>query len=440
MANKKSWLAIVALIIATLITVACSAGQEVDSGQEDDAEVVELTAWDIPASEAYTAYWTDYTERFNNSHTDVQVSYEVFEIEAMRAKTLSALATDTAPCILYSQPYPEIREAAREGKLLALDEYIDPNVLEPLPREIMTVDGSLYGVPRMISTTYIYYNKDLFAQAGIDPEDWADPNQPTWDEFVAASEALQDGDITPIMLGGATLWAPQMWYWSFHHRYGGYEGLENAVTGEDGASFEDEAFIKAGEMVQDLVARGFFIEGFNGIGEDTMYSDWANGEAAMIYMGQWIIGSLADAPEGFEFGWFDFPSLPDGNEPTQHTTQGGVEGFWVPATCEHPEAVAEFFNWEYLTPEGAAEYSEESGNLSPVVGVLPDEIDSDDAMSYQVVGRFRDTSDGLFSWYDHSIPAEVNEVWFSQIQALYSGDLSPQEFSELSEQAAETAR
>ena len=32
------------------------------------------------------------------------------------------------------------------------------------------VDGTLYGVPMQYNLQYLYYNKDLFEEAGLDPE------------------------------------------------------------------------------------------------------------------------------------------------------------------------------------------------------------------------------------------------------------------------------
>jgi raffinose/stachyose/melibiose transport system substrate-binding protein len=192
-------------------------------------------------------------------------------------------------------------------------------------------------------------------------------------------------------------------------------------------------------MIQEMVDKEYFIDGFNGIGEDTMYSGWANGEGAMLYMGSWLLGSLADAPEDFEFGFFDFPSFSDGAECCQDTTQGGVEGFWVPTTSEHPEAVAQFFD-RFLDVDVAMDYSENSGYLSPVAGVVPEDVDESSPVIFQVADFLQDGSDGLFSWYDHNMPAAVNEAQFSNIQALFTGDLTPEEFAAQLEQAAQTER
>jgi sn-glycerol 3-phosphate transport system substrate-binding protein len=60
------------------------------------------------------------------------------------------------------------------------------------------VDGKLWAVPFQRSTAVLYYNKDAFAEAGLDPE--AYPK--TWDDMVAAGKAVLKKDAT----GKVTRW------------------------------------------------------------------------------------------------------------------------------------------------------------------------------------------------------------------------------------------
>ena len=78
--------------------------------------------------------------------------------------------------------------------------------------------GKNYGVPWDMGMVGWWYNKDLFAQAGI-------ANPPTtWTEFLADVKALKAAGITPISLGEGDKW-PGMHMWSYlvhpHRRAGG---------------------------------------------------------------------------------------------------------------------------------------------------------------------------------------------------------------------------
>ena len=59
------------------------------------------------------------------------------------------------------------------------------------------VDGKQYGIPFDLGMVGFWYNKDLFAQAGITTP------PATWDEFLADIDKLKDAGITPIAVGGS---------------------------------------------------------------------------------------------------------------------------------------------------------------------------------------------------------------------------------------------
>jgi multiple sugar transport system substrate-binding protein len=65
----------------------------------------------------------------------------------------------------------------------------------------MSFDGERYGIPGGTDGRVIYFNKELFAQAGL-PEDW----QPTsWEEILEAGRALKELDgVTPIQINAGT--------------------------------------------------------------------------------------------------------------------------------------------------------------------------------------------------------------------------------------------
>ena len=72
-----------------------------------------------------------------------------------------------------------------------------------------TVDGKIYGIPVSKEVSYIYYNKDLFEQAGIEAPEVA---YATWDEFFEACDKLKEAGITPIGMDSADSgWLTNLW-------------------------------------------------------------------------------------------------------------------------------------------------------------------------------------------------------------------------------------
>lgn len=63
------------------------------------------------------------------------------------------------------------------------------------------VDGNLWSVPFQRSTAVLYWNKDAFAEAGLDPEKYPT----TWDEMVEYGKAVMTKDAS----GNVTRWVSE---------------------------------------------------------------------------------------------------------------------------------------------------------------------------------------------------------------------------------------
>ena len=86
---------------------------------------------------------------------------------------------------------------------------------------LYNVDDVQYGVPFNLGMVGFWYNKDLFAQAGID----APPA--TWDEFLEDVQALKDAGITPITVGAGDKWPAHFYYSYLMIREGGEAAMDD---------------------------------------------------------------------------------------------------------------------------------------------------------------------------------------------------------------------
>ena len=95
--------------------------------------------------------------------------------------------------------------------------------------EFNSYEGKVYGIPVSKEISYIYYNKDLFAEAGLEAPDVA---YETWDEFFDACDTLKSKNITPVSMDTADLgWLSNLWY----------SGLIG-TSGEEGNEFMNTAY------------------------------------------------------------------------------------------------------------------------------------------------------------------------------------------------------
>ncbi|MFB9832192.1 extracellular solute-binding protein [Actinoallomurus acaciae] len=102
-----------------------------------------------------------------------------------------------------------VGEFAQAGYIKPLDQVVGPQVdswdgLQQIPgpvQNIMAFNGKKYGLPIGTDGRVIFYNKQLFAKAGL-PADW----QPkSWDDILAAGRKLKSlSGVTPIQLNAGT--------------------------------------------------------------------------------------------------------------------------------------------------------------------------------------------------------------------------------------------
>ena len=142
-----------------------------------------------------TRYWQQFGAWFKEANPSTTVESVLPPTDtAYQVKLLTLFAAGTVPDLFHlNNRY--VRDYHGRGLIQPLDPLLRrvafptadviPGVLVPY-----RIDGQLYGIPRDNSTGVLYYNKDLFAAAGVkEPTaDW------TWDELLAAAKQLSAPD------------------------------------------------------------------------------------------------------------------------------------------------------------------------------------------------------------------------------------------------------
>ena len=154
-----------AVILGSLTTTAIAATA--------GAKVVNLTMW----------------QQWGGGHEEAALDKVIKEYEALNpgvritetpvtnsAKILTAISGGTPPDIVDLGTSLEVGEWASRGALLPMAPYMSSSHLNigvyvPAALDALTVDGQLYGLPFMDFDVGLLYNKALFKQAGLNPND-----------------------------------------------------------------------------------------------------------------------------------------------------------------------------------------------------------------------------------------------------------------------------
>lgn len=130
---------------------------------------------------------------FSEMDNGITVEYREIQFDDVVAESMRAFATGQAPDII-AVDNPEHAMFAARGAFLDItdmieaSDVIDPDAYFPGPLASVMWEGRYYGVPKATNTIALYYNKDLFEAAGLDPD--APPQ--TWDELLEAARVLND--------------------------------------------------------------------------------------------------------------------------------------------------------------------------------------------------------------------------------------------------------
>lgn len=330
----------IALAAGLSLTLAACAGQGSGEGSgggaSDDGSPTRLVLWhgmtgpDGPAVQQII-------DDFNASQDEVVVEPNVMPWDVLYQKVLTSLSSNDGPQIV-AMSASNVPQYATKGALASLDDfyaddtYLDTSVLPEAARGAAVVDGTAYGVPLNIAPMMLYWNKDLFAAAGLDPE------QPpaTWDEFAEMAEALtvdENGDGKPEQYAAAfadhaTVPIYQMLLW----------GTGGGVVSADArtAILDSPESLEALEFWVDQVReRQVSPIGLSGADADKLFQ---TGKAAMQIVGPWMTTAFDEA--GLDYGLAAPPAGPEAQ-----VTLLDVVTFTVNAKVDdaQAEAAREFF-------------------------------------------------------------------------------------------------
>lgn len=245
----------------------------------------------------------------------------------------SGIASGDAPDV-FELNYENFVTYAANDTLLDVGSLVNADApYYPRALEAFTYDGKQLALPESFSDVLLFYNADLFDQAGIEypTADW------TWDDAIEAATAIK-------ALGDDTwgLFSPVQ-FWEFYKKA--------AQNGECKFFNDDmtESTINSPACVETLeLMTGFQTSGLmptaadlSGVSDSELF---LSGKLGMIVTGIWMFGAFADAP----FAW-DVQLEPMINQHAHHFFANGVA---VSATTEVPEAAAKWA--EYLTSSETA--------------------------------------------------------------------------------------
>jgi raffinose/stachyose/melibiose transport system substrate-binding protein len=323
-----------ALMVVMILLVAVAFSGCGRSDEESGKTV--LTLWHIYDSGGPREVLDDAVARFEAANPGVKIVVQSFSNDTYKKKLAIEMQSGTQPDVFFTWGGGMLTAQAKAGKVYDLTDAIAKDGWSesflPGPLGLCKSDGRTWAVPVDQACVPLWFNKELFDKHGVAPPK-------TFGELKGICKQFRAKGITPIALGNEASWPGAFYFIYMAARQGGTPLFIDANARKDGASFEDMAFVKAGEGVQELVKVKAFSTGFESKKVDNARSDFLNEKAAMYVMGTWLVGKVKKENAAFldKMVCAAFPTVPGGKgDPT--TVVGGVNcGFAISSTCKAPD-------------------------------------------------------------------------------------------------------
>lgn len=229
---KKFICIVISLFLIMSVFSACG------SEKKNSDDIVEIEFWHKYSGDIHAEHMTKMIEQFMKENPNIKVKELGLPFGDYNQKIETALASKSGPDLLVGDLDNTPRARAMKNQIANLQKYadlakLDTSVFFPATVDMCTYNGELYALPFITDTRVLYWNKEHFKAAGLDPE--TPPK--TWDEVMKFNEKLtkldEKGEIE--QLG----YSPKIGYfgewtmgWTFGAELWNEDGTPNMCSSE----------------------------------------------------------------------------------------------------------------------------------------------------------------------------------------------------------------
>jgi multiple sugar transport system substrate-binding protein len=275
------------------------------------------------------------TDAFTKANPDIKVNLEFVPYEGLHDKTVLAQGSGGGYDVaLFDVIWPA--EYATNKVLVDVSSRITDDMKKGvLPGAWTTVqyDGKSYGMPWILDTKYLFYNKDILEKAGI--------KQPpkTWDELAADAKTIKDKGL---------LAAPIAWSWSqAEAAICDYTTLLSAYGGkfldEGKPAFQTGGGLDALKYMVSSYASGVTNPNSKEFLEEDVRKVFENGDAAFALNWTYMYNLANDPKESKVAGKVGVVPAPGVSGKSELSAVNGSMGLGITATSKHEDEA-----WKYI--------------------------------------------------------------------------------------------
>lgn len=265
---------------ALLMTAIMAGGLLAGSVNVNAADTQDITLWYYWETEGHQKALNEMIDNYNNEQSDYKLTAKYVPFADFKKQlSIGASASELPDLVLLDSP--DHASYASMGIFADVTGKFDVSNYYDGPVASCTLDDILYGVPFGCNCLSLYYNKDMFDEAGVTEV------PVTWDELKETAEKLTTDTVSGLAFcslqneEGTFNFTP--WLWS---------------TGATSYDINSEGGIKALTFVKDLVDTGVMSKECINWTQGDVMNQFISGNVAMMINGPWQIPTMKqEAPD-----------------------------------------------------------------------------------------------------------------------------------------------
>ncbi|NTC84826.1 ABC transporter substrate-binding protein [Agrobacterium tumefaciens] len=323
------------------------------------SETLTIWSWNVAASALKST-----VEGFNKQNPDIKIVVEDLGNDQVFDKTLAACAAggDGLPDIVTVENFEAELFWSRFPDcftdLTALGYTPEKQALFPdFKRTELEVDGVAYAVPWDSGPVAVFYRRDFYEKAAVDPA-----TIKSWGDFIAAGKKVMAANPGTVM-AQADFNGDSEWFRMIANE----QGCGYFSTDGQNITINKPACVATLEKIKQMKDAGIITAA---IWDEKIQANTAGKAASQMY-GAWYEGTVRSGSPGLSGKWgvYMMPSLtPDG----PHAANLGGSSLAISSASKHKEAAWKYIDYALTTNEGQVTMLKSFGLVPSLLSAIDD--------------------------------------------------------------------
>lgn len=358
MNNAMTRVALFAVLAAAAVVPVFAAGSKEQAAAASGPTTISYLMWQDPT-------YTSIVKSYNDSQKEIVVDPQIVSSADYETKLTTMLAGGAQMDAYMQKRQTDMFAQYANGYIYPLDGMIkkynyDTSGLDKY-RSAVSIDGKIVAIPFRGAMYYTYYNKKLFAAAGVDtPDKYVQRGDWNWKTFMQVAEKLSSGD--------GKQYGALFYIWGLLQVIPAIQDNVSFITA-DGKIDINDTVLQSFKMRKELEQKKAIMPLVDLLTTKLHYSQaFFNGNVAMLLIGEWFPGMMLDAKQkgllkGFTWDDWGVTRLPN-DQPT-YVSMGAPTFSHIHADSKKKDAAFKFIGW--MGSADGAKVVASDGFLPPVV-------------------------------------------------------------------------